>query len=84
MAVEKEVEEFMVYAWIGKDEFGSGEIGLKQGSVPAGTIPMVSISQEKLDKYWEQAELQAERWGQKIYLVKLAFVEVVRETQYGS
>jgi hypothetical protein len=80
----KEVQEFEVYAWVGRDELGSGMFGLKQGIVPAGTIPMVSVSQEKLDKYWDQAEKQAEVYGHKIYLAKLAFVEVIRETKHGE
>lgn len=80
----KEVQELELYAWIGRDEYGSGVFGLKQGNVPAGTIPMVSIDQEKLDKYWQHAERQATIFGQRIYLVKLAFVEVVRETKDGD
>jgi hypothetical protein len=80
----KEVQEFEVYAWVGRDEFGSGLFGLKQGNVPAGTIPMVSTSQEKLDKYWGQAEAQSEAYGQRIYFVKLTFAEVVRETKHGD
>jgi hypothetical protein len=79
----KEVQELEVYAWVGRDEYGSGVFGIKQGSVPAGLIPMVSIDQKKLDKYWGNAEMQAQVFGQRIYLVKLAFVEVVRETQHG-
>jgi hypothetical protein len=79
----QEVSEFSIYAWVGRDEFGSGKFGLKQGIVPAGVIPMVSTDQEKLDKYWEQAEGQAVAYDQKIYLVKLSFVEVVRETKRG-
>jgi hypothetical protein len=79
----KEISEFSVYAWVGRDEFGSGQFGLKQGEVPAGIIPMVAIDQAKLDKYWDQAEAQAATYGQKIYLVRLSFVEVVRETKRG-
>ena len=79
----KEVREFEVYAWVGRDEYGSGEFGLKQGIAPAGTIPMVSTEQGKLDKYWQQAEAMADVYGQRIYLVKLTFAEVVRETEHG-
>lgn len=80
----KEVQEFELYAWVGRDEYGSGEFGLKQGRVPAGMIPMVSVSQEKLDKYWGQAEGQSKTYGQRIYLVKLVFAEVIRETKDGD
>ncbi len=37
-----------LFAWIGEDEFGSGEVGLKRGLVPAGDIPLVSIDPNKL------------------------------------
>jgi hypothetical protein len=80
----KEVQELEVYAWVGRDELGSGVFGLKQGKAPAGLIPMVSTNQPKLDKYWDQAEKQAELFGQRIYLVRLAFTEVVRETKHGD
>jgi len=80
----KEVREFEVYAWVGRDEHGSGVFGLKQSQVPAGMIPMVSTDQQKLDKYWNQAEVQAAICNQRIYLVKLTFAEVVRETKHGS
>jgi hypothetical protein len=80
----KEVQEFEAYAWVGRDELGSGVLGLKQGITPAGTIPMVSVSHQKLDKYWDQAEKQAETYGQRIYFVKLTFAEVVRETKHGD
>lgn len=31
------------FAWVGEDELGSGEVGLKRGYVPAGLIPLVAI-----------------------------------------
>jgi hypothetical protein len=80
----KAIQELELYAWVGRDEHGSGEFGLKQGLVPAGMIAMVAIDQQKLDKYWGNAEAQAAVCGQRIYLVKLAFVEVVRETKHGE
>jgi hypothetical protein len=85
MAAEapKEIQAFEVYAWVGRDEYGSGTFGLKQGLVPAGLIPMVSTEQHKLEKFWQQAEAQADTYGQRIYLVKLTFTEVVRETEHG-
>ena len=83
-SIPEQVRELELYAWVGRDELGSGEFGLKQGSVPAGMIAMVAIDQAKLDKYWDQAERQAQHYGQRIYLVRLSFVEVVRETQHGK
>jgi hypothetical protein len=71
-----------LYAWVGMDEYGSGQIGLKQGVVPAGTIPMVVVDRDlaKLEKYWPQAEEQARRYNTEIYLVRYWPVEVVRIT----
>ena len=78
------LENLELYAWVGEDELGSGEIGLKQGIVPAGTIPMVALEQAKLDRYWKNAEKQAEVYGKRISLVRFVAVEVVRETEAGQ
>ena len=80
--MNERIAKITLYAWLGEDEFGHS-VGLKQGIVPAGTIPMVSISQEKLDKYWEQAEKQAAQFGKRIYLCKFEVTEIVRETKGG-
>jgi hypothetical protein len=84
MGAPKEVTELELYAWVGRDEYGSGVFGLKQGLVPAGMVPMVAIDQKKLDQYWEAAEAQAREFGQRIYQVRLTFAEVVRETKHGG
>ena len=36
MNTPKEVQEMVLHAWVGEDELGSGEFGIKQGIVPAG------------------------------------------------
>lgn len=69
-----------LFAWIGKDEYGSGEVGLKQAIVPAGTIPMVAIDRRKMEGYWDQAEAQAAAYGQQISLVRFIPIEVTRRT----
>ena len=79
----RKTTEIELFAWLGEDEMGSGAVGLKQGMVPAGVIPMVSISQEKLDNYWIQAEQQAATFGKRIRLCRFKLVEVVRETKKG-
>lgn len=81
--VPKEVREMDLYAWVGRDELGSGIFGLKQARVPAGMIAMVAIDQQKLDKYWDQAELQSRNYGQRIMLVRFTFAEVIRGTVNG-
>lgn len=81
-----ELEQTELIAWIGEDEFVQGFFGLKQGVVPAGTIPIVVVKEHeaKLTKYWEQAEAQATAYGKKIYLCRFKLVEVLRETAAGK
>ncbi len=79
-----DVSSLALYAWVGEDELGSGEIGLKQGVVPAGYIPMVAIDRAKLERYWPQAENQASAYGKRIYLIRFQAVEIVRQTEVGS
>jgi hypothetical protein len=79
------IGEMVLYAWVGEDELNnSHELGLKQGLVPAGLIPMVSVSKEKLDKYWTQAVVQAATYGKKIYLVKFTASEILNITKEGK
>jgi len=73
------MEEFELYAWMGEDELGSGEIGIKQAQVPAGYIPLVAIKPEKIAAEYikEQLLKQAVTYGKKIYLVRFKFSEIV-------
>ena len=73
------VREICLYAWIGEDELGSGEIGLKQGQVPAGMIPLVAIDEFKIDRDYLQKALQeqANNYGKTIRLCKFVFVEEI-------
>jgi hypothetical protein len=68
-----------LYAWIGEDELGSGEIGLKQAIVPAGCIPMVSVRRDKIERedIIQQLRLQARRSGKSIRLVRFVLAEDV-------
>lgn len=77
-------ENISLYAWIGEDELGSGEIGIKQGLVPAGLIPLVAISKPKMDGLKIQMNTQARVYGKKIRLARFVFVEVVDETAAGA
>ncbi len=75
-----------LFAWVGEDELGSGVIGLKQGLVPAGYIPLVSVDREKVDRgtLGIAMELQANSYGKKIYLCRFTFAEVVGQTVTGE
>ena len=75
-----------IYAWVGEDEHGSGKIGLKQGIVPAGMVPLVAMSYhlDRLVKLKPQMEAQAAAYGKKIRLCKFVMTEVAAETEAGE
>lgn len=68
-----------LYAWIGMDELGSGRVGIKQGMVPAGFIPLVvmDFDREKIERLQPQMQAQADAYGVTIRLAKFTFVEDV-------
>jgi hypothetical protein len=78
------LEDVELYAWLGEDELGSGEIGLKQALVPAGMIPMVAIRRDKVDRqYIEDAmDQQGKTYGKKIYLCRFKLEKVEKEVGY--
>jgi hypothetical protein len=78
------LDELQLYAWVGEDELGSEGIGIKQGIVPAGTIPLVAIDKDKIERVWPQMERQAADYGKRIHLCRFRFVEIVRTTKAGS
>jgi hypothetical protein len=69
-----------LYAWVGEDELGSGEVGLKQALVPAGLIPLVATTRDKMDRPEIVAQLQAQanRYGKPIRLVRFDEQNTVR------
>lgn len=71
-----------IYAWVGEDEMGSGEAGLKQGLVPAGMIPLVVVEKHlgKIEKLVDQMNLQAKVYGKRIRLVRYVAAEIMMET----
>jgi hypothetical protein len=80
------VKDVELFAWVGEDELGSGEVGLKQGHVPAGLVPLAAIKahEQKMRRLKPQLEHQAKRWGKRIYLCRFTFVEIVDSTEAGS
>jgi hypothetical protein len=80
-------DPLVIYAWVGEDEFGSGRVGLKQGIVPAGTIPLVAMDYhlDRLARLVPQMEAQAQRFGKKLRLMKfVATGEAAAETEAGK
>ena len=73
------VKKVALYAWVGEDEFGLGEVGIKQGLVPAGCIPLVSIHDFKIsrEQVIQQLQSQANVYGKTIRLCKFEFVEEI-------
>jgi hypothetical protein len=82
------IEDMTLCAWVGEDELGSGRIGLKQGLVPAGMIPLVTVADEvyKIGRHElrEAMEAQAAKYGKKIRLVRFRFDLVLDETVEGK
>jgi hypothetical protein len=80
------VKEVELFAWVGEDERGSGTVGLKQGIVPAGLVPLVAIKshEHKMRALKRQLETQAKNSGKRIYLCRFTFVEIVDSTEAGS
>lgn len=68
-----------LFAWLGEDEYGSGEIGLKQGLVPAGMVPLVAIDRQKVDRDGMREGLarQARAFGKTVYLCRFVFAEAL-------
>jgi hypothetical protein len=80
------VKELALYAWLGEDEFGSGEIGLKQALVPAGMIPLVAVDDSKLnrDHIRQALQSQADEYGKTIRFCKFTFVEEIITIEPGK
>lgn len=81
--MSEELLPYYLYAWMGMDEMGSGEVGIKQGVVPAGHIPIVSIDKDKIHRLKSQFEEQAAVYGEKIYLVRYRLDAVEDATNEG-
>jgi hypothetical protein len=81
--MKKELGETLLYAWVGEDEMGSGEIGLKQALCPAGCVPMVATKIHKMTQPYIKEQLQSmvNRFGKTMYLVRYVpeIVELVLE-----
>lgn len=75
------LEGVELFAWVGEDELGSGEIGLKQAVCPAGCIPMVSVKLDRMTQNYikEQMDKQGKQYGKKIVLCKFKFEAVIEE-----
>jgi len=76
-----DIESMELYAWVGEDEWGSGELGIKQARVPAGMIPIVSTKLSKINQEYikEAMDVQGKNFDKKIMLCKFKFEEVILE-----
>lgn len=75
-----------LYAWMGEDELGSGEFGIKQALVPAGMIPLVATQRKKLDQPYlnEALALQSKQSDKRIYLVRFTAINIVKIAGEGN
>lgn len=73
----KNLPEMELYAWVGMDELGSGEIGIKSAIVPAGCIPIVATQREKIDTPRIRAQMDAmgKEYGTRISLCQFKYSE---------
>ena len=79
---DPDVEKVELFAWVGRDELApgnTGDIGIKQGLVPAGMIPLVSVNKSKIvPQYLVNAlQEQANQYGKTIRLCRFVFAEEV-------
>ena len=83
-----DLKDLAIVAWVGMDENGSGRVGIKQGHVPAGLIPLVAMDYHehklKRPELVIQLEAQAATWGKRIRLVRFRAEEVILETEHGE
>jgi len=77
--MDKRLKEITLYAWLGEDELGSGEIGIKRGRVPAGDIPLVAVDEEKMGNLSEQLDAMGKHFNRRISLCKFKFDGVIKE-----
>lgn len=77
----KRIKKLSMYAWIGEDENGSGELGIKQALVPAGMIPIAGIHLNKIEQQFikEAMDNQGKTYGKKICLCKFQFEKILCE-----
>lgn len=77
------IKQMVLYAWVGEDELGSGEVGLKQAEVPAGMVPLVACKEGKMDQLYiiKQLQAQASAYGKTIRLCKFVFSEQVMRVE---
>lgn len=85
MSDDKRILETQLFGFVGEDELGSGEVGIKKALCPAGYIPMVAIKREKMDDpvILAQLKLQNKRYGKTIYLVRYQAVEILKVISKG-
>lgn len=78
-ACEADLEKMVLWAWVGADELGSGELGLKQARTPAGMIPLVACKEGKIDKPEIAGQLQSQAtvFRKVIRLVRFRYQAVV-------
>ena len=80
------IRDVELFAWLGADELGSGEIGLKQALMTAGRVPLVAVKRYKMESaaIVDAMQMQAEVYGKKIRLCRFVFAEVLVETPAGG
>lgn len=68
-----------IWAWVGEDEYGTGNVGLKQARGPGGITALAAVDPQKLDvsPLREGLQEQANLYGKRIRLVRYVAVEEI-------
>jgi hypothetical protein len=78
------IKSVQLFAWVGEDELGSGEVGLKQAWAPCGYTPLVGVDEAKIARFRPEMEAMAKQYGKKIYLGKFELTEILHRTPEGT
>lgn len=77
-SLDPRVREMRLWAWVGEDELGSGEVGIKQAFVPAGLVPLVACKRDRMAQKLvsDQMSRQAMNCSVTIRLVRFSYEAV--------
>jgi hypothetical protein len=84
MNEREQIEAAHVWAWMGLDDaltpVEPGIVGIKQGSTPAGNIPLVSIRPGQMARAYLRTQMEhfARTTGKRRFLVRFRF-EAIEE-----
>ena len=81
-AIVDELQGMTLYAWVGRDELGSGEIGIKRVGTRDGCLALCVFSRKKLESEPVLAAMAAmsEEFGNKLLLAEFRLQAIADPT----